>query len=198
VISGQCPISVPIFHQFGTRFPLHTLGAFSNTSHGIQGRFVSGWPQMVRNSIQSTRETETQPRGRELNCSANRRTNLASLGVRGGKSAVDRRRLPLPYTLSTPTESKRRCSAFHRAELSIFGWLLVNVIDDQHRQRTLSLLEFQSELLVDGVEKGIDDGRLVRDCRVGCVTAINWAGGCAGAARRSAGRCEAGRGEGWF
>jgi len=32
----------------------------SNATLGIQGRFVSGKQQMVRNSIRSPRETETQ------------------------------------------------------------------------------------------------------------------------------------------
>jgi hypothetical protein len=40
----------------------------SNASHGIEGRFVSGKQQMVRNSIRSPHETETYPRNRTVIC----------------------------------------------------------------------------------------------------------------------------------
>ena len=64
----------------------------SNAAHGIQGRFVSGKRQMVRNSIRSPRETETQVMwflGRILAHAVHWQTNCTFLwGVEPKKGAI--------------------------------------------------------------------------------------------------------------
>src|SRR5688500_7288276 len=45
----------------------------------------------------------------------------------------------------------------HRFQLSISGWLLLDVIDDQNRRWALARLQFQSELLLQGLLESPDE-----------------------------------------